>query len=76
MLNIHATFHTITMYTYKLFYTNKMNFIGTRRLGNDWPEPLILLRLIASNPPNIKIIKMRTLLCVTVFVEINNDIIT
>ena len=53
-----------------------MNFIGTRRLGNDWPEPLILLRLIASNPPNIKIIKMRTLLCVTVFVEINNDIIT
>ena len=49
--------------------------VGTRRLGNDWPEPLILLRL-ASNPPNIKIIKMRTLLCVIVFVEINNDIIT
>lgn len=50
--------------------------VGTRRLGNDWPEPLILLRLTDSNPPNIKIIKMRTLLCVIGFVEINNDIIT
>ena len=50
--------------------------VGTRRLGNYWPEPLLLFILTASNTPNIKIIKMRTLLCVIVFVEINNDIIT